>query len=194
MKFNSKLWILVGVIASFLSFNHMIEAQQIARNSNGNIGHQPTSPDELGERVDKLISAAGDLYLKSQPQTSTVRLEYDPIAALIESIGDQSELGGANYVALRGSDIPTLLGGVDGPAQSRNYHSLVDDFRQSYLSSNPLREVRAFKPKLMSTARGFGKRAYKVSVPRNYADLLSSASQSRPFFLDGKLLSGGSSR
>lgn len=46
-----------------------------------------------------------------------------------------------------------------GALVPRNYQTLVDDFKQSWLQvANPARESRAFKPRLMSTARGFGKR------------------------------------
>lgn len=57
-----------------------------------------------------------------------------------------------------------------------DYRALISEFKRQSPLANPSRESRAFKPKLMSTARGFGKRA--GSQHRlTYADLLAAANQ-----------------
>lgn len=40
----------------------------------------------------------------------------------------------------------------------RNYVAIAEDFKHRSPVANPARQSRAFKPRLMSTARGFGKR------------------------------------
>lgn len=62
------------------------------------------------------------------------------------------------------------LGSLNGNPQTRNYHNLVNDFKHYSRVANPSRESRAFKPKLMSTARGFGKRSAIT-----YSDLLAAS-------------------
>lgn len=135
--------------------------------------------DSSLERVDKLASAAGDPYwhLQAQPQDWS----YQQVAP---SMRYQRSLSGhplngeplgseVNYQRLTGLYAPDSgyfsmgpqsagpLVGLDGTesANSHNYHALVDEFKQYSRMANPTRESRAFKPKLMSTARGFGKRS-----------------------------------
>lgn len=152
-----------------------------------------------GERVEKLASAVGDLYQPSswyQQAPLDVVNEYQIIdsidghRAVLPNIGFQPRLTGGmrndkrlQYLDLDGS--ASASGYVNG--LGRNYRALADDFKQSAQLSNPLREGRAFKPRLMSTARGFGKRA--VSSNDNFrvslADLLASANTNEA--LNGKM-------
>lgn len=71
----------------------------------------------------------------------------------------------------------------------RNYHALINDFKSNWAPlANPSREGRGFKPKLMSTARGFGKRSDPSSARHiSYADLLASASPNGPLAINGKM-------
>lgn len=154
-------------------------------------GQNQEATDQIGERVDKLASAAGDLYLhRSIPEVRIIggsRAEMDPISMIVEYPIDSN-----NYAALRNLNGPVIL--EEGPTLSRNYHALIDDFKQSYLSSNPSREGRAFKPKLMSTARGFGKRALGGRFSRDFLESIGIVSQNRPFFINGKTLKSDSTR
>jgi hypothetical protein len=141
--------------------------------------------DSSLERVDKLASATGDLYWRVQPppqsqqqpkpqdwifQRSGPSLRYQ--RSLAEPFNGESlnaESGFQRFVGgspmsdsyLSAAVQSTGLVGLDGPAaaNSPNYHALVDEFKQYSRMANPSRESRAFKPKLMSTARGFGKRS-----------------------------------
>lgn len=149
-----------------------------------------------GERVEKLASAVGDLYQPSswyQQAPLDVANEYQIIdsidghRAILPNIGFQQPRltsGSRNDKRLQYLD---LDGSASGYGLGRNYRALADDFKQSAQLSNPLREGRAFKPKLMSTARGFGKRAdnsndnFRVSL----ADLLASANTNEA--LNGKM-------
>lgn len=59
------------------------------------------------------------------------------------------------------------------------YRALVDDFKTWAYATNPSRHGRAFKPKLMSTARGFGKRTPIIGLslaPSYVAELAAAAS------------------
>ena len=85
--------------------------------------------------------------------------------------------------------IPLDSSPIGGGSESRNYRALVNDFKQySHLSNNPSRESRAFKPKIMSTARGFGKRSMNsVGHSVSYADLLAAADPNGPISTNGKM-------
>lgn len=112
-----------------------------------------------GEQVDRLSSAAGDLFWRSQ-------LPQEQQADWFRQ--QQQQPVGIYYTA-----------GLDG-GPTRNYHALIDEFKQISSLANPTRESRAFKPRLMSTARGFGKRSYMGSdgpAARHitYGDLLAAA-------------------
>jgi len=115
---------------------------------------------EGGERVDKSSSSMGDLFWKSIPGEQQ---QSDWLRQLGQSTG---------YVS------PYYLSPDGGPSR---YHALVDEFKQYSPLANPSREGRAFKPKLMSTARGFGKRAYQdpnlQGNPLTYSEFLAAANQ-----------------
>lgn len=127
-----------------------------------------------GERVDKFSSASGDLFWRPASMAATDgEQQADWLRQL--SLGSNYPMGAqVSYYS------PYAAGMDGGPL--RNYHALVDEFKQYSPLANPTREGRAFKPKLMSTARGFGKRASQESQARHvtYADLLAAANQNAP--------------
>lgn len=146
---------------------------------------QQTALDASLERVDKLASATGDLYWHPQQhqqqgwtypqglQNSRIQRSLDE--PLVLSGGGLLGADG-NYHRLPLIQTDSLYGAsLDGPASSSggNYHALVDEFKQYSRMANPSRESRAFKPKLMSTARGFGKRSLQSRSP--YADSAASS-------------------
>lgn len=129
---------------------------------NENNNKQDGAPEAQGERVDKLASAMGDLYWRNQ-QPDWLYPQSIPNSRLQRSLamseGDFQDPEGAQAA------------GLDGPLSgSRNYHAFMDEFKQYSRLANPSRESRAFKPKLMSTARGFGKRSQQA----NAADLFTA--------------------
>lgn len=152
-----------------------------------------------GERVEKLASAVGDLYQQpSWYQQSALNRkqvlaqeapfdsnEYQIIGSVDGPRVIPSNFGGLqrfpfgnrNDKMLQYLDLDETGSGYNSMnGLGRNYRALADDFKHSAQLSNPLREGRAFKPKLMSTARGFGKRAEGANGFRvSYADLLASA-------------------
>lgn len=156
-----------------------------------------------GERVEKLASAVGDLYQQpnwyqqaalngkqvSAPEVPFDMNEYQLIGPVDErhrlvspnSNLQRFSLGNRNDKRLQFLDLDGTGTGADTGYNSmnglgRNYRALADDFKHSAQLSNPLREGRAFKPKLMSTARGFGKRAENSnSFHVSYSDLLALA-------------------
>lgn len=167
----------------------------------------------LGERVDKLASATGDLYwppqdwyqqalnrVQQQGQLESVLAELEDFQQRHQaSLVDQSAplraapaINKKQQLVWTTGYYPTQLD-LDGVG-ARNYHALVNEFKQWSHLANPTRESRAFKPKLMSTARGFGKRAYPYG-PMNsvqqvsYADLMapSTGNANGPSLVDGKM-------
>lgn len=176
---NRKLITVIALmLVSLTNLFARIETQQLDHSRASNQNQAVTEDD--GERVDKLASAAGDLYFRPQQQQPIQLIDQDSLAELVGYQLDQNQL--PNYVALRSSSAPLI--GIEGPSMSRNYHTLMNDFKQSYMMSNPLRESRAFKPKLMSTARGFGKRSLRIKGIHHPS----------PFVSEGRLLNGFASR
>lgn len=137
---------------------------------------------EAGERVDKLASAAGDFYLDPRPlglySLALAKLqrrleaagppegpEYEIVASspgealhelmLSRAADIKHQPAGSNFHHF----LPNELDAADDSSSARNYRALVDNFKHYSHLSNPSRQSRAFKPKLMSTARGFGKRS-----------------------------------
>lgn len=119
------------------------------------------SPAEGEERVDnKLVSSSGDLSLD---QLGWLQRNHNKWLQDTEATGMNSP---ASPVLLE----PWQTGAQhqynllsSGNLTPRNYQALIDDFKESWLqTTNPARESRAFKPRLMSTARGFGKRANEL--------------------------------
>lgn len=151
MSFKSQALILVIFGACCL-----VGAQQQQQNSDGQLVRDNTNNNN--ERVDKLSSPAGDPYWKPQSQPNPQQLQIPIIDYYLDQESLDSLLEPTS--GSEGSLYQLTTGfGPQFPPSSRNYHSLINDYKQSYLLSNPMREVRAFKPKLMSTARGFGKRS-----------------------------------
>lgn len=166
--------------------------------------------DEAGERVDKLVSPSGDLYWRTQEQDW-----YQQALAKSQQQNQASEMQPNQLI--RAVVVPTSLRRLgqdrkqpwtethydlpfpelDNLAGARNYNTMVNDFKQWSRVANPTRESRAFKPKLMSTARGFGKRTPMESSSQvrgvALADLFGSADHGAPSSPDNKL-SGNSIR
>lgn len=158
-----------------------------------------------GEQVDKLSSAAGDLYLN--PQVIPLDLYQDMASRLQQQrqfesatgdspfdvgqyhligVGNPSEQSMANrgYTPDRHQQLIDSFHRPVPNDDSRNFRALVNDFKHYSRISNPSRESRAFKPRLMSTARGFGKRADRHVT---LADLLASANPNGPMATNGKM-------
>ena len=172
-----------------------------------------------GEKVDRFSSATGDTYWSRQPEQLDWLLQQVPgsnlrIQArnLLDSLSDDTGANDGRSVFNQYNRKPTgspatladayyLQVGQDGANNANlrsNYHALLDEFKQYSSLANPLRESRAFKPKLMSTARGFGKRAYLNDGPSQpqrmtYSDLLAAADQNGAISTSGKI-SGEASR
>lgn len=159
-------------------------------------GQQQQLVGDNGERVDKLASAAGDLYWQQQ-QLQPQQLAdwyHQTLNKLQQQVESQDPETGSEVLILqtrpgarispapaswdrvekRPFDFNSMpaypvstgangnIGFSSGPPAPRNYHTLVDDYKHwasRTMSSNPMREGRAFRPRLMSTARGFGKRS-----------------------------------
>lgn len=157
---------------------------------------------DVGERVEKIPSGLGEFYLGQQQQPNWYQQALlNGKTALV-----QEDLPYDDYLTVGSIDgrqvvVPTLARLDAGSRQDkklryldldgagsfagvgRNYRALVDDFKHS---AQLAREGRAFKPKLMSTARGFGKRAGTASdFHVSYADLLASANRNEA--LNGKM-------
>lgn len=137
-----------------------------------------TSKEQGGEKVDRMTSATGDLIWPSTPgQLEWLLLQQMPQQQQQQQQQLHLQSPRSNQFVTGGGDnqdnSPAV--GLDGPMM-RSYHDdLVDEFKQYARGLvNPSRESRAFKPKLMSTARGFGKRAYP-SNRITYSDLLEAA-------------------
>lgn len=115
----------------------------------------------IGEQVDRLVVPSGDIFWSVAPSTSQAdrylqalvnRLPVDPVYS--------------SPVPLHKRRVYDNEWSFSGETPSRDYDTLVNEFKHwSHLSSNPMRENRAFKPKLMSTARGFGKRSPSIGNP-----------------------------
>lgn len=165
-------------LASKLSYPDSLDQSQ-------SVGDQDSNQESLGvlgERVDKLISPAGDQYLllasnqpnldwfsqqslqDEQPERSLLR----PVRVSAYNNQARKRQSGNYLMELEGQR-------ADG---SHNYRTLVNDFRHWVHLANPSREGRAFKPKLMSTARGFGKRSGNLNSQHQASldELLGSAS------------------
>lgn len=151
----------------------------------------PSAQDDSsggGERVDKLSSAVGDPFWRAQQrqlyQDAMDRLKQqrlDSVAGNIDELDGQYQ----QLVASSRQAGQTNQGPVSGV---RNYHALVDEFKHLSPISNPSRESRAFKPKLMSTARGFGKRGYSGGQQHiTYADLYAASNSNGPLAINGKM-------
>lgn len=162
----------------------------------------------IGEKVDKFASASGDLESSSRQQQIFIPLagnefwlkqsanKQDGESAVLEAPSDRlldtrvtrsrpgRELTGYQY----------LTQPYDGLMEPRNYHSLISDFKHYSRIANPSRESRAFKPKLMSTARGFGKRNINNNNQHDdgltYSDIVSAMVGQRqtPTNENGKML------
>lgn len=206
MNFSSFVWIVLNVhLFAVLAFagqkwqtepavgkslvEYLTEDQQQASSA----ASQQEYPFGDGERVDKFSSPIGDQFWRSQQQQDLYqealeKLRQDRLESLAGSI---EELNGQyQRLASPGAQIP--ISGLVGPAAgARNYHALVDKFKHLSPISNPTRESRAFKPKLMSTARGFGKRSYLNGQQQHqavtYADLLAASNSNSPMASNGKM-------
>lgn len=102
------------------------------------------------ELVDRQLNSAGDYQPRVVPQQD-LRLAMQQVPVRRSGYSPKSQFfSQGNFVSL-----PYL----QPSGNSRGYHSLVDEFKGWSGFANPMREGRAFKPRLMSTARGFGKRS-----------------------------------
>lgn len=136
------------------------------------------------ERVEQFVRATGDLgtnwqphqfeaYLNSIERLQQQRRRLDAAASVAASLGETTN--GAQYQS------PLLHSGDGGLYDTgiQNERALVDEFRSISQLSNPARESRAFKPKIMSTARGFGKRGSTQSPKSqrimSFRDLIAAA-------------------
>lgn len=149
--------------------------------------------DQSGERVEKLVRASGDLYWHPIAQQS--RYSDDQLGPQYQLIGLDTSTRSAPLWALSqqqrqfpvesriqvvSQPVDELLAeAVAASANSNSHRALVDDFKHWSRVANPSRESRAFKPKLMSTARGFGKRT-PAGYPHHLIDLLASGSLNGP--------------
>lgn len=141
-----------------------------------------------GEQVDRLALASGDAYWRPR-QIEWVRETLGKLLQRLQrptylstnNDDDQQQQqplyldqplssAGGRYDQVRGMKragrqqyaADTMLNGglYEENCHLCTYQSLVDEYKQlSRAAANPSRENRAFKPKLMSTARGFGKRS-----------------------------------
>lgn len=156
------------------------------------ISDDQQNPNEVGsefaagERVDKLASASGDAFYQ-RPQTWN---DWYHQLALSRPEMRQAE---SNQYQLVGSDLTQQQQQQSNHGQlildpySLDYRALINEFKRESPLANPSRESRAFKPKLMSTARGFGKRASSLQRHVTYADLLAAANPSGLLAGNGKL-------
>lgn len=178
-----------------------LDEQQQSGDSNGSPEGQYGA--DSGELVDKLASAAGDFYWPViMPQLPAdwyqqalagrlhqLDLEEAPLPAPTgqyqqPSRGDKRQLASSfryNSAKVGGDYEPSLFG-------LHNYRALIGDFKHlpQHLTS-PMREGRAFKPKLMSTARGFGKRASGSDGSISFAELLAAANSEATASANGKM-------
>lgn len=175
--------------------------------SDGNNNFEGQYGSESAEQVDKLASVAGDLYwpaiLPQLPndwyqQALAGRLhqldsETFPLSAAVahyqQSLKAEKRQPASSfrYNAMAG------LGGDSEPSWDTfgapSYRTFVSDIRPwSRHLLSPMREGRAFKPKLMSTARGFGKRAAAADGNAAYSDLLADSAIMSNGKMSGKAL------
>lgn len=162
--------------------------------SDGNNNFEGQYGSDSAEQVDKLASVAGDLYWPAiMPQLPTdwyqqalagrlhqLDAETFPLSAAVahyqQSLRAEKRQPASSF---RYTGI-TGFGGDSEPSWDTfgapSYRAYVSDFRPwSRHLASPVREGRAFKPKLMSTARGFGKRAAGPDGNVAYSDLLAAA-------------------
>lgn len=109
----------------------------------------------IGEQVDRQALPSGDIFWHTAPATAQVD-RY--LQAFVNRLPVDSVYSG--QAPLHKRRVYDNEWSLSGDNQARDYDTLVNEFKHwSHLSGNPMRENRAFKPKLMSTARGFGKRS-----------------------------------
>lgn len=153
-----------------------------------------------GEQVDKLASATGDQFWQPQQQQDWYQqalLRIQQQDQLAEALADldashgqyQPFVGQLDNKKPFGFSAAMLAGPTSG---LRNYRALIDEFKHLSPISNPTRESRAFKPKLMSTARGFGKRAFPAASVNSaqhasYTNMFASANPDGLAALKGKM-------
>lgn len=160
---------------------------------------------QSNERVDKSALAAGDIYWPSvvkQKQAPAVEWlqtlkDYElsqqqaaENAAQWQQQQQQATFGYeaekrrqanelSQFMHLQPASVLTGALDFESPgslvAEPRNYRALVGDFKHWHLS-NPSRQGRAFKPRIMSTARGFGKRSLQVQHNNQQPQLAASYS------------------
>lgn len=180
------------------------------------IYHQPVltgaDKDFAGEKVDRLASPTGDLFWRSkvepgvnwfvrqeipsgsewraQQQSKELESMDDSRARFNNRANEHTTPINSLYLDLLAS--PTANNPDGSGVGLRNYFDLVEEFKQYSRLANPSRESRAFKPKLMSTARGFGKRSSKPIRPITYGDLLEAANPNGALVSNGKMSEGAS--
>lgn len=186
----------VLILALFVLANGRVEGQRYQHQVP--MGEDQQNPGELsrefesGERVDKLASASGDqFYQKGQPLTDWYR-------QLSPNRPEFRDADNIQYLV-----IPDLAPGMQQqPNRGQqlvldpynfDVRALVDEFKRQSPLANPSRASRAFKPKLMSTARGFGKRAGS-SRHATYADLLAAANPNSGLMATNGKMSGSAIR
>lgn len=200
------VWVVALIYLALVVTQHPVKAQQKWQQANRQqAALNDDKAESAGEKIDRLASATGDLFWQPQPeqlewllQPATNGLRMQPLTARpffesVDDIGRLNKKAAASQSALTNglyleSAAPPAVG-LDGPGASlRNYHDLVDEFKQYSRMANPSRESRAFRPKLMSTARGFGKRAYPARI--TYPDLFEAANSNGAMISHGKMSEG----
>lgn len=162
-----------------LMFTNLDELS-LAEQQQANLQEPDWQTSTAGERVDKQASAAGDTFWPPLEQAGGRNLlpltPLDLFAAAAASELLQVEPSGVSQLVAASGQPLSELAPISGlnqraahawrVAEKRHsvstvpslHNSAYDDFRQWHFSS-PLRQGRAFKPRIMSTARGFGKRS-----------------------------------
>lgn len=117
------------------------------------------------EQVDRLTNPSGDYFWREPLATPQAWINRIPVESNVNNIGplySTVPIHKRRFVDYESNSLRDN--------QGHDYDALLNEFKHwSHLSSNPMRENRAFKPKLMSTARGFGKRSIGLA-PSDAAD------------------------
>lgn len=167
----------------------LIVAETISLSANAQQEHQSTDTyaklnvinnefDDRREIVDRQLNSVGDVasLMKLQQKIQNDDRVNDDYRYGIVSRSTQPK-----FELRRFGQLYSLGGNSDGPSGSsrssyyfapiladKSYRSLIDEYKHMSGLRNPLREGRAFKPRLMSTARGFGKRSLSRDADVGY--------------------------
>lgn len=184
--------------------SYLDERQQTNDNSNSLDGQYGI---DSAEQVDRLASAAGDLYWPALMPQLPADWYQQALAGRLHQLDLESPLSAAVYQYqqlpraekrhfttsnFRYNNLAGINGDMDPSVDvsgAPSYRALINDLKHwSHQQLSPSRETRAFKPKLMSTARGFGKRAYGQDAGANsYGDILTGPNPMASITVNGKM-------